>query len=647
MVYASPISLSNDDFDDVELSIASNPDVINRPKPVRVFFNDRAIDELAGPVPFVDFSTTYNTTAAGLSQSTTTKITLSGKIVRTTYSDPSLDPSGVGTKNIITAITGIQELFNVSNGVLKIKCGEVEVYTASGVKVNGFNANKSNDNWLFTSDYTVDLEYTESSDPDLFIRTGSSSWSIEPMEEYVYTNFSAAVSQRPEDNNPKLGTEPSSVDAAPPGPVTSTNIDISTIPQFKISRKISAEGIPSGTGSNYSAYLNAKAWVQQHIGTAFGGDNSSSIPKMSQQSISDIGRFNNLFLYNHLRTTNFSEIEGTYEINDTWLGMPTGIKYVEDYSIESSTDDRNIKTVRVQGTIKGLMIDNLNIMSGVSGLVPDSTGIIDLSYAMSPGETGNSKIVQTRQDELSKRSLDQNFYSAKYNNAASGWINDIKPYLYRRASMTINSADRTKDYVNPLLSNNTQSKPNNPIYCREASLNIIPVSTTEGHDPRKGTITYSYEFNNRFRFLSGVLSENITMNDTGPIEVINQAFVLGRRLGPVLQSLGTYTNPTKSINIEIVVSPPTGAGGFFITNSNCPLYTGGTTYQGIEDMVKGFAPFGERTNTVFGGVNRSAIPGQVFKTQDDQNWVPTEGRYTRNVSWVYQTCELSRNYLDH
>lgn len=653
MVYASPIDVSNDSDNLILTALADPP---QRSKPVRVYFNDVAIDSIAGPVPLIDLNTTYNSTPGGSVQSTTTKITLTGKILRTTYHEPELSPTGVGTENIVTAISGLTNLFNVSNGILSIKCGDRKIYDASGIKVNSFNANKSNDNWMFTSDYTVDLEFTQSVDPVFFIKSGSSSWSVEPMEEYIYTRHTAKTSSQAETDNPKMipSTLRQSDDAPNPPAVTSTTIDISTIPQFKISRKISAEGIPSGTGDNYSAYQNAKAWVVNQIGTAFRNNNpNSTIPRFNLDGLTTIADFDKVFLYNHLRTTNFSHLEGTYEVNDTWLGMPTGIKYVEDYSIESSTDERNIRTVRVQGSVKGLMIDNLSIMSGSSGMVPDNTGIINLQYAMSKGETVsstplsvNSSITQTVQDQLNVSSNDQSFYDNKYQNAMSGWINDIKPYLYRRAGMVINSPDRTKPYINATVTG-PPSPPNNPVYSNEALLNIIPISTTEGHDPRKGTITYSYEYNNRFRFLSGVLSENITMNDTGPIEVINQAFVLGRRLGPVLQSMGAFTNPTKSINIEIIVPPPTGAGGFFITNENCPLYTGGTIFDGIKQMVDGFAPFGERTTSIFGGVARSALAGQVYKTQDDQNWVPTEGRYTRNVSWVYQPCELSRNYLEH
>lgn len=642
MVYASPIDVSNDNPQDLVFTTMADPPATA--KPVRVYFNDKAVDSIAGPVPLVDLNTTYNVSQAGNAQSKTTKITLTGKILRTTYVDPSLDPSGVSTKNLLVAMTGLESLFKASNGVFKIKCGDEVVYEASGVKVNSFIANKSSDNWLFTSDYVVDLEFSQSINKKYFIKSGSDSWSVEPTEDYVYTRWNPSVSQKPEYSNPLLNPTASRQSAnATPAEVTATNIDVLTIPQFKISRKIVAEGVPSGTGENYSSYINAKLWVQDQLAIPFGNGNSDTNARFSQNGISNLAGFDNIFLYNHLRSTNFSSVEGTYEVNDTWLAMPTGIKYVEDYSIETSTDERFIKTVRVQGTIKGLQIDNLSIMSGVSGVVPDNSGIINLKYSMNSGLDGT--LSSNIPDKLDSPINSPNYYGNKYQNGLSGWLNDIKPYLYRRASMMINGPDKTQTYID---TTSPSTAPNNPIYCKEALLNIIPISTTEAHDPRKGSITYSYEFNNRFRFLSGVLSENITINDTGPTEVINQAFVLGRRLGPVLQSLGTRTSANKSVSIEIIVTPPTGPGGFFLSSNECPLWSGGTTYKTIENLIKGFQPFGERVSNVFGNVvTRASKPGQVFITQDDHSWAPTEGRYTRNVAWVYQTCNVSQYYLDN
>jgi hypothetical protein len=659
MVYASPANL-NDDYNDENIVYTTLADPPTPNRPVRVYYNGTAVDSIAGPVPIVDLGKTYNRTEGGILQSITTKIGLSGKIIRSTYYDPEVNPQGTGTAILLAAIESLDDLFKCNNGVLEIKCGNVPVFTASGVKINSFSANKSNDNWLFSSDYTVDLEFSEpaySGGP--LIRSGSDSWSLEPIDEYVYTDWNMDVNQRAEYDNPLLNPSAgsSSSNATPtrvPAQDGRVNLSLVSIPQFKLSRKLSAVGIPDGGSGNcgsgdYTAYQNAQNWVKLKLAEAFGGSitNASGLPRLSPNGISALDGFSELFLYNHLRTTNFDHLAGSYEVNETWLAMPTGIKYTEDYSIESSTDDRFIKTVRIQGTIKGLMISAIPIMSGSSGLVPDSTGIISLAYSKTPGISGSS-FSQQIQDKISAASNDQSLYGNKYQNALSGWLNDVKPYLYRRASLGVNSPDRNKDYINTTLAT-PPAAPNNPVYSYENLLNIIPVSTTEGHDPRKGSISYTYEFNNKTRFMSGVLAENISISDTGPTEIINQAFVLGRRLGPILQSLGTRTNATKSVSIDIVVLPPSSIKGFVMSERECPVWTGGTIYQTINQLVEGLRPFGARQGGVFSNVTftRDRIEGQAYVTRDDQSWNPMEGRYTRNVDWVYQTCNLSRYYLDH
>jgi hypothetical protein len=240
----------------------------------------------------------------------------------------------------------------------------------------------------------------------------------------------------------------------------------------------------------------------------------------------------------------------------------------------------------------------------------------------------------------------------KYINAASGWLNDIKPYLYRRAHIALNSPDRNSLYINPAAS--PAPPPRNPVYSKENILNIIPVSTTEAHDPRKGTINYTYEFNNKFTLISGVLAESININDTGPVDIINEAFVLGRRLGPVLQSLGSKTSSKKDITIEVTVMPPTGLAGFVMTNKECPLWTGGTVYSTISGIIDGLKPFGDRSTSIFGNLSNETrtggtnnIAGQVYVSQDNQTWNPTEGRFSRSISWTYQTCTNARSYLDN
>jgi hypothetical protein len=168
---------------------------------------------------------------------------------------------------------------------------------------------------------------------------------------------------------------------------------------------------------------------------------------------------------------------------------------------------------------------------------------------------------------------------------------------------------------------------------------------SENHDHKKGTITYNYEYSNRFTLLSGVLSENISITDNGPADVIAEVFVLGRSLGPALQALGSKTLTTKDLNVEISVIPPTGIDGYNMNSSECPLWTGGKIYSAIKDIIDGIRPF--RPDNSFVTSTNTNYQGQSYVDRDIETWNPSEGRYTRSVSWRYQQCQNNKFYLDH
>ena len=646
MVYSQP---QNQTFDALLLS----PN-----RSVEVIYNGSGLHTIAGPVPFVDISHSVLRNGAGAVEGHVTRIDITGKIVKNGV-DPHVVPAGSGIGPVMSGIIGLRDLFSKSNfGHLQIKCGVTNtLFDASGVKVLDMSFNKSDDNWLFTADYSINLEYYQPSglSAGYYVQSTNDSWSIEPLEEATYVNFSQTVSQKGETNNPKLlPNAPSNNNPVPGGyggggPVGTNILNVVNIPQYRISHRVSAVGIPSGSGVGISnmAYLEAKKWVEFRLSTAFYQASPSSglgsFLNNSNPSLTDLGTAN-MFLYNHLRSTNFSVSEGSYEINDTWLAMPSGIPYVEDYSIDASTDEKFMKTVRVQGQIKGLNITPFAVMSGSpSYTIPDSSGKINLS--------GGNQLLATATmpthpvlDLLSSNSTVTSTYPNKYQNALSGWIYDIKPYAYRRASLAMRSPDRAGNtYTNPA---NTTTPPNNPFYCEENLLNPNPTSTTEGHDPRKGIISYSVEYTNKLNLISGVLSENIGISDTGPADVFGESFIIGRRLGPILQSLNAKTSARKDVSIDITVVPPSSAANLTMTSSGCPMYTGGTIYTSINNLIEALRPFGARTSNFFGTVRTSA-PGQVFVSQDNQSWNPSDGRYSRNVSWVYQQCDNSKNYLDH
>lgn len=662
MVYSSTILDNTIQAQDVSVQTIS-------PRAVTIKYNNTDIGKICGPTPFVDISTNVENNQLGLPESCSTRITLTGKLVR-----PQNDtPTGSGITHVLSGIKELRDALNLQEGsdisdklgLFEITCGTTtpaQIYSATGVKVVTFDVSKTSDNWIQTADISIVLEHNRSLINSFSVKNIVDSWSIEPLEEYVYTqNTITNILTKTENDNPNVkpavGTNSNPQTGGPAGgaggssPNSPQNLDIVSIPLFKVTRNVSAVGIPSGTGTGLlnSTYLNAKKWVDDRLSISLTNTSLSGLVKTTTPVLP-----NSTYLYNHVRSTSFNIFEGKYEVVDNWLAMPTGMAFYEDYTIEMNTDDKYIHTVSVKGEIRGLSLPTQqSLNSGNVYISGDPTLQINIPLIDASGGSLSSSSVPKILDSITNSSSYTTMSNTKYINAISGWIYDVKPYLYRRASVAMNSADRTKGYIAPYASIGSQSPPHNPIYSRHGLLNIIPVATSESHNTRKGVISYSYDFNNKFTIITGVISENIQIEDSGPTDVIGEAFVLGRALGPVLQNLGTKTASTKSVTVEVSVVPPSSLKGFFIQNSDCPLWTGGTIYKDINTIVSGLQPFGDRPTAFFGSspVNRSLgltnVAGQVYTKADNQTWEPTNGRYVRSVTWVYQQCSNNKDWKDH
>lgn len=640
-------------------------DVQDTGRPVVVSWNSTGLHTIAGPTPFVDISKSFNTNDAGIVESIVNTINLTGKIIK-----PNVD----GFTNVVSGIKLMQNLFeNCSVGSLEIKCNNNIIFNATGVIVKNLSFNKTENNWVKSADYNIDLEYKtipSGANPiDSSVTDRSDSWTIEPLDDAVYTKFIKIVSQKSEYSNPNmLPRTPAIENPVPaqslnPGPQASpeNSIQIFNIPQYRISRRLSAKSIvtPSGgsgclSGNNSvsrllekRSFLQAKAWVDKESALLFDGNKASgSLYFTDNPTFASLN--GNTWLYNHARTTSIDVYNGSYEANDTWIAMPTGIPYIETFNIDASVDNENTKTVRVAGSIQGLVIMPLGNLSNASGTFPLSSGAnassgikVDLSASLVDPLTGPTNYALPNiSGSISKINTIQN---SKYLNALSAWTKDIKPYLYRRACLAINSDDRS----NPPVYESGKPPPNT-IYTTEGLLNVNPISTSEGHDPIKGTISYSHEFNNKLQTISGVLSENIRISNTAPANSVQETQILGRALGPLLFS-GGVTNPRKNISVEIVVPKATGIKATFQTDPSCPMYYKGFFWQTVDTLINGHAPFSStRQLPFFGNPPPTGDQfGTVFKDSDSEDWNPTEGRYSRSVSWIYQHCTTSKFYLDH
>ncbi len=138
-------------------------------------------------------------------------------------------------------------------------------------------------------------------------------------------------------------------------------------------------------------------------------------------------------------------------------------------------------------------------------------------------------------------------------------------------------------------------------------LHPVPLGKSFGVNEINGVITYGYEYDNRAsNVVTGAVTENITVTDEGASDVFASIVVLGRRLGPVLQAIGTITSKKRSIQIEATL--PASSQSFVSLPPN--------------------------TNSFV----LSLLPGgtQVFLDKDVSSFTAKTGKYSRSVTWTWE-----------
>lgn len=639
-------------YSNLILASSSNENIVFNtqalPAPnVQVRWNGSGIHNFTGPVPLVDISNTVNNGSNDLPESIVTSIRLQGKIVRhaNAADNANLIPPHGGISGIVGAAQSLKKLFSdCPYGTLSIYCDNNELFAISGAIVKDINFNQSNDNWTKTADYDISIESTAAItgayEPSPSVTNKSDRWSIEQVDDTFYTDIYENIShQASEYSNPVLGatyTSPIPGQNVGGGNTFGSSLRVVNLPQFRVTHSVSARGLPPSTGIgclnltdvNKLCLDNAKEWVSKQLNRSFQGGSTGTglMPFIAHLPSST-------FFFNHIRSVNIDLT--TYEVTDSFLAMPTGIPYTETYTLETSTDENFTKTVRVVGNIGGLHPIHTNLISSTGGLDLDPYKAIDVSNTMSAPPAITSNFSRLDDSTVSSK---PNIKSNQYNNALSGWLYDIKPHLYRRACLVMNTPDRTLQYTNPAF---LTQPPENPIYSKERPLSTIPVSITEGHDPRKGTINYSVEYKNNLRIISGVISENIDISFDVPHDEVATIAVPGRALGPILSRTGRSAS-RKTLNISVVVVPPTGLSGTLLNNAECPVYTGGNVYKTIQDIIMGNKPF--KGSALIGSKNTNGI---VYTQSDNEQWSPSNGRYSRSVQWIYQACDISKDYMEH
>lgn len=622
---------------------------------VDILINGISISTITGPTPLMDLSRTYENDDGYLS-TIIESVNLNGKIV------PS--STGIGFVPIMNAISGLKTLISSCPvNTLEVTCNGAITYKATGMIVKNFAASKTENNWTRTADFSIDLEQKVDSSGNVKTVTDKvESWTIEPLEDAGYISFNQPLSGlNPEYLSPDMKPTAPSRNAPQPGTSVNggqigngTSLGVNTRGQYRITRRLSARGLAlaSGTGicdndqNKISAVKlnNARKWVEEQ---ASGITGSGVIVIPSLGSAGTIG--GGINLYNHNRSSSADIFNGTYEMTDNWIAMPTGTHHTESFTIDCSTSNNFTKTIRIAGTVNGMAMYNHSSHKAL--LTPSGSGLTLDLYIASGNVNKSGSLPAHSPSSLATGSPGGNGNSTsttlhpnKYQNAKDAWEQEIKPYLYRRACLGMSQYGR----VNRQATNEVDpTKPENPSFFTDRPLNSIPVSTTEGHDPIRGLINYNYEFNNQYRAIPGVISENINITHDAPADNISETTVLGRYLGPIIQSIGR-TNARKTITIDIVVQPPQTTIGSIPGTAVCPIGLNTDLRTYVQNFVDGHAPFYPRDASVFGtSGTRAAQTGTVFVQSDQETWSPTEGRFSKTVSWIYQQCSVGKHWLNY
>lgn len=416
----------------------------------------------------------------------------------------------------------------------------------------------------------------------------SDSWSIEADDSYMSTKESY-----------------SSWNHSTIHPIYDSESDIVIPRSYRITRNMSATGksfYASGLAglTRYEAVDQAFKFIQK---TLLGENNTNdqsnnkyhTTPSSGQymlypgfrrnENVSDVNNmFSSGFLnlpsyykgFNHLRTINYDRTAGSCTVSDSWI-LSSGGAALENYVVSMDFSADNIRnTVKINGNIKGL-----------SELPASGYQEIGYNNAQTPF----------------KKALDK--YYQITNNGKFG----LNSALYKRA--------------NYLASGIT--------------LNSQPLSITISTNELTGEIGYSADFDDRpLNYFSGVLAENITINDTYPGDIYALIPVIGRSAGPVIQYIRSRTEYKRDVNIELLldytdIAYPTGwpSDAYDINSDRTKLLL---TKPSLNNPIR------EDLRKLLIELSPSGDPNvtKYFLNPPQETWSPKEGRYTLSLQWNYE-----------
>jgi len=163
-------------------------------------------------------------------------------------------------------------------------------------------------------------------------------------------------------------------------------------------------------------------------------------------------------------------------------------------------------------------------------------------------------------------------------------------------------------------------------------LNPQPLSVSLSRNDFTGELSYAITYDNRpLNIVTEAMSETISINDTYPGDLYAMIPVIGRVTGPVLQYIGGRTEYQRNVSLELIfdytdidysVTSTNDAKRTSLLLSKPSVQEPARTQ--IANLLKSVSPLKE--------------PGirKCFLQAPQESWSPRDGRYSLNVSWVYE-----------
>jgi hypothetical protein len=308
--------------------------------------------------------------------------------------------------------------------------------------------------------------------------------------------------------------------------------------------------------------------------------------------------------------------------------------YTEDLTVTVTTsqDDCGITSVTVEGSIKGLCDDLENGWTNVQtrwtaleptllgiaqGYVPDANVLVRTSVGYNEF---NATI--TFSYEYNDRQEDAIVeYTTLVRDGAETCLQTVTVEGNVRGYCT-DQDDPESAYNNAVAAYNADVAPNieawaQAAYTGSGALDTLPSRQSKGENKKAGTITFSFEYNDRpAKCITDALTESVQWTHQHPADMFAIVPVLGRVAGPVLQDKGTIKELRSTLSIEVTVC----------ATGSCDPTSGGPGSEVTSSIV---API---------SANLAGSYTQVFKEGDTESWNPSTGRYSRTITWVYQNC---------